>query len=327
MACFGEKILHWMLYVALGFCVVMALVLWAWGIFSKNNLCVNASVAIGTIAMAVFVAYQAFITRKSIECQLMREHTMKIKERIVRSLLEEIESIKIKNYRPCREKRWGPSYDPSPDLEPFKGEALLPEIKHPVLFEDFLRNHATQAFRENYEKFKRIAKELNEVVDDLERKLEEFFDKEGLPVAVFKELGDEDLDRVLKKEGWVVDMNSALEFFMKYIYHKIKHPALKYAHADTSRRFVIEYEYKDDQGCQGISGLECICNKEEINSNKLEFIKNLLIEAQNKFATDVEPIRKYVTQFEKVKNTLIRELEKMEITEVYKEKCKFVGVS
>ena len=55
------------LYEALGFFIVMAIALLTFGLFSKNNLLVNASVAIGTIAMTVFIAYQAFITRKSIE--------------------------------------------------------------------------------------------------------------------------------------------------------------------------------------------------------------------------------------------------------------------
>jgi len=55
------------LYETLGFFIVIAIALLTFGLFSKNNLLVNASVAIGTIAMAVFIAYQAFITRRSIE--------------------------------------------------------------------------------------------------------------------------------------------------------------------------------------------------------------------------------------------------------------------
>jgi len=55
------------LYKALGFFVVVAIALLTLGLFSKNNLLVNTSVAIGTISMAIFVAYQASLTRKSIE--------------------------------------------------------------------------------------------------------------------------------------------------------------------------------------------------------------------------------------------------------------------
>ena len=287
----------------------------------------QASLVLATIGFAVLRIYlQRRKIREDHEASLKRDHTRKIKERIVKPLLEEIKLIKIKDCRPCREKKWGPSHEPFFSFKLFKGEALPPETEHPELFEDFLRNHTTQAFRDNYEKFKKIAKELNEVIDDLKRKLEEFFDKEGLPVAVFEELGDEDLDRILKKEGWVVDKDSALEFFMKYIYHKIEHPTLKYvpAYANTPRRFVIEY--KDNRGYWS-GHLQCICDKEEIDSNKLEFIKKLLIEAQDKFAADVEPIREYVTQFEKVRNALIRELKNMELVGIYKEKCEFVRSS
>ncbi|RLF81169.1 hypothetical protein DRN44_06175 [Thermococci archaeon] len=279
---------------------------------------------IATILMALFVAYQAWAThkmakhtqqsieemRKEKEFYLMREHTRKIKERIVKPLLEEIKLINIKDCRPYR------------NSEPFKGGALSPEAEHPVLFEDFLRNHATQAFRENYKKFKEVVKELNEAVDDLERKLEEFFDKERLPVAIFEELGDEDCDRILKKEEWVFNKKSTFEFFIKYLCHKIKHPILDYirSHAFARRGFIIKY--KDNRGYCG--NLECICDKEKLDDNMLDSLKKLLIEAQNKFAADVETIHEYVTQFNEVRNDLIRELERMEIVEIYKEKCEFV---
>ena len=69
MACFGEKILqifHWMLYVALGGWGV-AIGLLVFGLFSRDNLLINASAAAGTIAMTFFIAYQAFVTRKAVE--------------------------------------------------------------------------------------------------------------------------------------------------------------------------------------------------------------------------------------------------------------------
>lgn len=293
-----------------------------------GNLLITATVGGATIMMVYFIARQAFLTHESIEemredreAPLKREHTKRIQEKIVGPLLEEIKNninIETHDFRVYR--RVGKFPRP-----PYNGEALPPEDEHRVLFDDFMKNHATQTLVESYYKFKELARKINSAIDNLGKELEEFLKSKSLSLAEFSRLRDEERDKILKEHGWVVDSESAINFFfIKILLSKISSPVLRaeVSNALKPKGYIIRY--RDNEGYRQGS-LKCICSQsEEVDNAKLEFLKELIEEARNEFKEEIEAINIDIREFEEVKKTLIKELEEMNEKRVYPERCEFV---
>ena len=145
------------LYEALGFFIVIAIALLTFGLFSKNNLLVNASVAIGTIAMTVFIAYQAFVTRKSIE-EMRKERLTPIVIDAINALISIENKIKA-NFKIIEKDLSNPK-----KLEEIKEEIQKPEVKlvDKLLGIDLYRE--LKRYQSSIKTFKKRAFELQDII-------------------------------------------------------------------------------------------------------------------------------------------------------------------
>lgn len=324
----------------LKFCVVVALVLWALGIFFKDNILMSGSVAIGTIAMTVFIAYQAFITRKSIEetrkereIMIKREHTKKLKERVVIPLTNELSQIVDASK----------SSDPRPKIRGIIVDGKLLEVsggipyterdspietiekREDVLFEDLIKNHVTEELRNNYKLLKLSAQELDYAFQDLKKRLTTFLGDRGIKLLTEEERNNPKIEN----EGF--EKENILDFFLGCLIEK-RDPSLKIEsvnHIFDSKgsKYITEIRVKHANNGEQSYALR-YSSKRELTENEVDQIKTklekLIEEALEEFKDDIYRIHGLIIKFNTSKEIVLRELKKLEVKEIYEEECEYV---
>lgn len=346
------------------------------GIYFQNQYFVNGGAALATILMVIYVAYQAKatkeqvggtwamveqaqeqigiaieqarLTRESLEeirkermFGLMKGHTKKLKERVIKPWLEELGGMQN------AKKRYTPRPSKKSEFRerPYVGEDLQVEKNEPWSFKDLVENHnyiydekqkKKLELEEYYQKFKDLAKKLDERTRDLEAKVEEFLEKENrdgdiriISYEEAKKYGEEIKIGYFEKnrmkefllDNLLIGENGEIKFLEGFVkFGKLELPFYLLTTQDEESAAGLYIAREDER----IKDNKIIL---EINEKIQKSIESLLEKAKRQFEEDIKEIHQLVDEFNECKEYLVKALKKLEDREVYDEECDYIKFS
>lgn len=315
---------------------------------------IDTILAIATIWMAGFVAHQAWATygmtkrmetqikltwqtieemKKEREFILKREHTKKLKERVVIPLIKELSQIidASKSSDPRPKVRWirinGELLEVFGSI-PYTGRDSPIETieeREDVLFDDLIKNHATEELKDNYKLLKLSAQELDHAFQDLKERLSSFLKDRGIKLLTGEELNNPKIEI----EGF--EKENILAFFLECLIEK-RNPLLKiegvnYSFDSKGSRYITEIVVKHVNNREKSYTLR-YSNKRTLTENEINQIKTklekLIREALEEFKDGIYEIYGLIIKFNTSKEIVLRELKTLEAKEIYEEDCDYV---
>jgi hypothetical protein len=122
-----------------------------------DSILINAGVGLATASMMVYVALQVREIRKDRDLSLRKEHTEELRKKVVIPWLNELKMISKYILKFSTEKDY-PSYQRIKKY--YNEKPFWVEEKESILFDDFLKNHATEELKNANKNFKQLCNEL-----------------------------------------------------------------------------------------------------------------------------------------------------------------------
>ena len=177
-----------------------------------DSILINAGVGLATASMMVYVALQVREIRKDRDLSLRKEHTEELRKKVVIPWLNELKMIS--EAKKC--------YCPLPIIsriygvnKEYKGQKFNIEINEPILFNDFLENHASKELIISYKKFNESCKRLYEATEELKNKVENFLKENGIELMDDKEIeAIKESKEIENKHRGVFYKDETLKFFL-----------------------------------------------------------------------------------------------------------------
>ncbi|WP_157209544.1 hypothetical protein [Methanotorris igneus] len=293
---------------------------------SIGGILINAGVGFATASMMVYVALQVREIRKDRDLSLRKEHTEELRKKVVMPWIEELMTINDakKDYSPYPKKY----YPPYPKVKigvPYKGEPFEVERIEPILFEDFLKNHATEELKNAHKKFKESSKKLYESTEKLKNNIEKFLKENRIEILESKEIYNIiKSNKINDKSRGIYFKYETLGFFLDNLL-KETNEKIELSKSYRNNYPTLKFYYKDNKGNSTVYG-ECLCM--EITEEKMRYIKNtignLLKEAKEKFKNDIKEIHNLIDDINNNKKIMYEELKKFEHKRIYDGNCEYI---
>ena len=297
----------------------------------------NLIAAIAQIVMAIVVACQAWLTKRSLDAMrsqwklsIMKEHTTQLKENVVTELLFQVGRISKakKSYDPRPMALSDSVWESGREGIPYAGQDLLIEKSKPDLFNDLIENHdfiydngqkKKLHLKRHYQEFKECAKKLNEKTEELKAKVSEFL--KGRTDVMPRHKIDELINSGKMVNG-LFEEESMKQFLLEALIsgkdEVVFGSTLELTKGQFEFSFGLQYgshygKYFDTRMAEE--------KKEEVKKK----VKKMLNEARKRFEEDVRTIHELVDEFNKHKEHLENSLNKLkDMRGLYDEECDYV---
>jgi hypothetical protein len=285
--------------------------------FGKNDIggiLINVGVGLATASMMVYVALQVREIRKDRDLSLRKEHTEELRKKVVIPWIEELKKISEakKEYPP-----W-PFHYLIPSI--YKGQKFNIERNEPILFNDFLENHASEELIISHKKFKESCKRLYELTEELKNKVENFLKENGIELLRYKEIDSMIKSKEIEnKHHGVFYKDETLEFFLDNLIGE-SDGKIEFSEEYHSYYKTLKFYCKNSKHGKYIHPNITEETKQYIKTT----IENLLKEAKERFKDDIKEIHRLIDDINKNKEIMLKELEKFKYKRIYDGDCDFV---